>query len=331
MRVLAIGGGVTGCSFAHFVKKLSPAAPSVDVEVWNKARNLGGRAPRDPKTCLDWGLQYITRRRKSDVYQDETPAVTSLFESWKAKGMITPWTNIQNDPMAPLEAPEVREHWVATSGVPALCEDLLGDIVHRQLEVFAIRETAGGVEVHATQRGGAVIVEQVDVLFVTSSHILDAIKLENIERPEPVTYSKRFALIVETSQMPFTGEGCRYVDGDAAVRYIRWNDMAIVVHTSVDFAVARFGQDDAVVADEILAALTRHFEIEVTCYTLKRWKVSNAMGPFPDVSYRKLSNHVFLGGDAFGPAERRGVFHSAVANGEELAGVISEKIQVSKA
>jgi renalase len=124
-----VGAGIAGAACAAALR-----AAGVAVDLLERGRAPGGRmaAPTVHGRRVDLGAAYLTVR---------DPGFTAVVESWRAGGLIRPWTETF-DVLGDSDRTSAggTRRWAAPDGLRALVRDLLGDLDEPSRLVHAVTD-----------------------------------------------------------------------------------------------------------------------------------------------------------------------------------------------
>eukprot|EP01060_Flectonema_neradi_P014931 TRINITY_DN21622_c0_g1_i1.p1 TRINITY_DN21622_c0_g1~~TRINITY_DN21622_c0_g1_i1.p1 ORF type:complete len:323 (+),score=52.98 TRINITY_DN21622_c0_g1_i1:67-1035(+) len=301
MRIIVVGGGITGTRIAKLLRN-----EKCHVEIWEKEGNLGGRMRELFDT--DAGAQYLT------VPENSTTAQQDFVRTMTERGVIKEFNSnlIENNPFFT----DGQKDYISPKGLQDICDSLAEGttVSNRTLKKVSIDSTD---RIQIQSEGN--ISESCDALVVT----VPVTDLRDIDfgdmKPPPsltaVSYSERWIAVVHCSQeglgngfvSRYYKEGViRYSCLESRKRSTDSKSERILLHTTVPFSLAT--TDPVVAKDAILKDFVIKFpSVTPTSFHLHRWNPSQVYKPFVDtnkVPFAVISDSplVLLTGDAFAPS-----------------------------
>jgi renalase len=274
VTVVVVGAGIAGLACAQ---ELTDAG--VAVRVVDRARVVGGRlaSRRYDGRYADIGAAYLTA---------DDPAFAGRVESWRAAGLIRPWTDTFDvyEPGRPPRPAPGPMRWAAPGGLRSLAEDLA-----RDLDVTLEQE------VTAPPAADAV------VLAMPGPQALRIAALDAARRQE---WSPVLAAVLTYPGRSWPDFRGAFVNGHPVLAAI-WDDgdrrgdaaPVLVAHSTAAFARPRLA-DPAGAAGDLEAAVRDLLGVPVAASTrIHRWTYAQ---PAPGSGAFAAEGGIYLCGDAFG-------------------------------
>jgi len=302
MRIVVVGSGVAGLTAARLV-----AGAGHEVVVVDKGRRAGGRLATTEfagGARGDHGAQFVTVR---------STELAADLDSWVRAGVVHEWCR-------GFATTDGHARYTGTGGMAVLAAAMAAGLdVRQSTHVDAVVPAAGGWSVswssgHGTPAGSL----PADAVLLTCPVPQSAALVGAGAEVPDLAYDPTLSLVVALDgpgAVPAPG-GAQPIDdpvwswvGDNQAKGVS-PEPVVTLHTTVEVAVERWGEDREVLAAELLAAATPWLGgSSVVDVRFHRWRYATPTHPWPDRCL-EVAPRLVLAGDAFGGPRVEGAYLS---------------------
>ncbi len=300
--MVIVGSGLCGLSIASLAKLRGLASPTV----LEKSRGVGGRlATRRTDTAkFDHGAQFLRVRNETE----------DLRKRWNDAGILSTWFEAKG-------IAHVSGREGMTSLAKALARDATVKLEHR---VTKLERIQGGL-FRMSIENQASIESRVVILTCPLPQSLEILRNSQIaydKSLEAISYEKALVgLFEDVKANPNLINSYGYIEPESSDIFSIANQMAKglsdqpawTVTMGPNFSETNFDESDSVTLERVIESVCRFDPIfEFNGCQLKKWRYCRPTSRFAE-PYLKVTDGLYLAGDAFGGQSLNGAVRSAQA------------------